>query len=384
MGISMSEVLRATGLTRSGRVMDATRLIKRMLGLERPGSRKEPFQPTPPDSAISLLPAPFVVEVPSVVVDAPAFASPLEPAAPARPSSFTKHDFAYANDQYTYRIYLPGSSKFVASSPSPQPVVVMLHGCKQDAADFAAGTAMNELAEQRKCIVLYPEQRTKANGMRCWNWFETTHQKRDSGEPGMIAALTREVLANPTYNADPARVYICGLSAGGAMAAVVAGQHPDLFAAVGVHSGLPSGAASDVMSAFSAMRSGATRSALAKGKDGAVPTIVFHGDADKTVHPDNGDDVVNAALTTLGASGVALDKLPTIDSNPMHVPDSRATQRTIYRAADGKSYVEHWAIASGPHAWSGGNPTGSYTDPQGPGASLAMLDFFLQHQRQVA
>ncbi len=374
MGISMSEVLRATGLTRSGRVFDATRLIKRMLGLEKPGPRKEPFQSTRPDVAIAPPPEAVAFEAPTVFI-------PLQPVAPARAPSFTKHEFAYANELYSYRLYLPGNSKFVASSPSPLPVVVMLHGCKQDAADFAAGTAMNVLAEQRKCIVLYPEQRTKANGMRCWNWFETAHQKRDSGEPGMIAALTRDVLANPSNRADPARIYICGLSAGGAMAAVVAGQHPDLFAAVGVHSGLPSGAASDVMSAFSAMRSGPTRTALAKGKDVAVPTIVFHGSADKTVHPDNGDHVVAAALASLDASGIPLEKIQAVDGDAARDQGVRATQRTIYRAADGKSYVEHWAIASGPHAWSGGSPTGSYTDPQGPGASSAMLDFFLQHHK---
>ena len=374
MGISMNEVLKATGLTRSGRVMDATRLIKRMLGLEQPSPSKEPFPSAPSGSAISFPPVPFVVEAPPVAVA-------LEPAGPARPSSFTKHDFAYANEQYTYRLYLPGKSKFVASPPAPLPVVVMLHGCKQDAADFAAGTAMNELAEQQKCIVLYPEQRTKANGMRCWNWFEKAHQTRGSGEPGMIAALTRDILANPSHNADPARVYICGLSAGGAMAAVVAGQHPDLFTAVGVHSGLPSGAASDVMSAFSAMRSGANRSARAKAKDGAVPTIVFHGSADKTVHPDNGADVVTAALSSLNASGVTLEKIQSDDSHSAGAQGIRATLRTIYRAADGKSYVEHWAIATGPHAWSGGNPTGSFTDTQGPRASSAMLAFFLQHHK---
>ena len=377
MGISMGEVLKATRLTRNGRVMDATHLIRRMLGLGKPTPKKESLQTNPADVAIAWCPEPVVVELPPAAV-------PVQSVLPARPPSFTKHGFMFANEQHTYRLYLPGTSKFVASSSSPLPIVVMLHGCKQDAADFAAGTAMNELAEQRKCIVLYPEQRTKANGMRCWNWFETAHQRRDVGEPGMIAAMTLEVIANSVYNADPSRVYICGLSAGGAMAAVVANLYPDLFAAVGVHSGLPSGAASDVMSAFGAMRSGATPSALANIKGGAIPTIVFHGSADKTVHPDNGDDVVNAALMSLDASGLALERIQAADDISSGDQSSRTlqrtTQRTIYRAANGRSYVEHWEIASGPHAWSGGNPTGSYTDPQGPGASSAMLDFFLQHQ----
>ena len=378
MGISMSEVLKATGLTRNGRVMDATRLIRRALGLETPSPKRDQPQKIPTIVAIATSPYPAVLEAAPIDV-------PIKPVLPARPSSFTNHDFTFANEQYTYRLYLPGASKLLATTSSPLPVVVMLHGCKQDAADFAAGTAMNELAEQQKCIVLYPEQRAKANGMRCWNWFETAHQKRNSGEPGMIVALTRTILASPVYNADSARVYICGLSAGGAMASVVADLHPDLFAAVGVHSGLPSGAASDVMSAFSAMRSGATRSAIGNGKDSAVPTIVFHGSADKTVHPDNGDDVVNVALMSLGASGVVLEKILVTDESSNGEQSSRTirrtAQRTIYRAENGKSYVEHWEIASGPHAWSGGSSTGSYTDPQGPGASSAMLEFFLQHHK---
>ena len=380
MATLLRKVLRATRLTRQGRVMDATRLIRRALGLDKPSPQEDPRQTMPaagaPRGTITPPQEVAAIETPPVPVPLPAV---LPAMSPARPPSFTEHEFTFANEQYTYRLYLPGTGETVTPSSLRLPLVVMLHGCKQDAADFARGTAMNELAEKKKCIVLYPEQRTKANGMRCWNWFETAHQERDSGEPGMIAALTREVLAN--HHADPARVYISGLSAGGAMAAVVADLYPELFAAVGVHSGLPTGAASDAMSAFSAMRRGASPSAPANGNDGAIPTIVFHGNADRTVHPDNGDDVVDAALAALGASGAALEKIQTIEGNATGEPGSRTTQRTIYRAADGKSYVEHWAIASGPHAWSGGNPTGSYTDPQGPGASLAMLEFFLQHHK---
>ena len=369
MPISMSEVLKATQLTRLGRVLDATQLIRRTLGLDRQGYRQAPPQTIPASNPIGPHPE-------FALLEAPRLEAPPAPTMPARPASFTECGFIFDNRRYAYRLYIPGVGDSVAVSPLP--LLVMLHGCKQDAADFAQGTAMNEMAEQKKCIVIYPEQLTKSNGMRCWNWFDTAHQARGTGEPGMIAALTREVLTS--HHADPARVYIAGLSAGGAMAAVVAGLYPELFAAVGVHSGLPSGAANDVMSAFSAMRRGATKPPAGRENEAAMPTIVFHGSADQTVHPDNGDEVVDVALKTLAASGAALKKIQTVEGIAGE-PDSRMTHRTIYRATDGKSHVEHWEVGSGPHAWSGGHATGSYTDPQGPSASAAMLEFFLQHRR---
>lgn len=203
----------------------------------------------------------------------------------------------------------------------------------------------------------------------------------------MIAALTRYILAQPAGHyqrahnasqppgvADANRVYIAGLSAGGAMAAVVAGLYPDLFAAVGVHSGLPAGAAHDMMSAFKAMGSGA------KGqKAAALPTIVFHGSADKTVHPGNGDSISDSAAVALGHAGLKLVK--SHDAPSAGHARSKSARRTRYTDAHGTPFVEQWRVASGPHAWSGGNAAGSYTDPDGPSASKAMLDFFLLHRK---
>ena len=292
---------------------------------------------------------------------------------PARPASFTKHVFQFAGEEYVYRLYLPGTSP--AAQAPVLPLLVLLHGCKQDAADFSAGTAMNLLAEQRQCMVLYPEQPPKANQLRCWNWFETKHQSRGAGEPAMLAALTHKVLAS--YPADPDRVYVAGLSAGGAMAALVAGLYPELFAAVGVHSGLPSGAASGMFSALIAMRRGSRRTSGKAGKNEVMPTIVFHGSADTTVHPDNGDQVVAFALAGWRASGLVLEKSQRSEVG------QRLTVRDMYSAADGKSYVELWSVSSGPHAWSGGNSAGSFTDPLGPSASLAMLNFFLRHHKSA-
>lgn len=369
MVISALNFLKTAQLARLVRRINAMRLIRRALGLaEAPAARHQPAL------------APVAAPAPALKQATPV-AAPVkpQPALPDRPASFTEHVFKFGDDAYAYRLYLPGTVDSGIVPPPPLPLLVLLHGCRQDAADFAQGTAMNELAEQKKCIVLYPEQSSKANSMRCWNWFEPAHQDKGAGEPGMIAALTHQVLKR--HNADPARVYIAGLSAGGAMAAVVAGLYPKLFAALGVHSGVPAGAAGDVISAFGAMRRGARRGALANEPGDAMPTIVFHGSADKTVHPDNGDQIADAALAAMGAAGLALEKVQPTGESDASTGERRSAVRTIYGTADGKPWVEHWSVESGPHAWSGGNEAGSFTDPLGPGASLAMLEFFLQHHQ---
>jgi len=300
-----------------------------------------------------------------------------------RRPAFTRQIFEFEGERYGFNLYVPPLPPLGASTneSSGVPLIVMLHGCKQDAPDFARGTAMNELAAKMPCMVLYPEQLPKANQMRCWNWFDSAHQGRHAGEPAMLAALTRHVISR--YPVDSTRVYIAGLSAGGAMAAIVAAHYPDLFAAVGIHSGLPPGAAHDVMSAFSAMRHGG--SARAPGdpvaKEDVMPTIVFHGDADSTVHPDNGDQIVLAAIAALKASGVPLRRSLIPQEMPAPTGEMRHTLRTVYSAEDQRSYVEYWSVEAGPHAWSGGSAAGSFTDPHGPDASTAMLAFFLQHRR---
>jgi poly(hydroxyalkanoate) depolymerase family esterase len=407
MSISMRDLARATRLTRDGKLAEATRFIQRSLGFApaaSPAAARRTATPSAGPSApvareqggSAVLDLPFreIPRAPQAPVsrpnhthvpaepagmDAPAVpglaAEPVaqRPLAKPRPASFKAHSFDFDGARYAYRLYLPSLSG--DASLQALPVVVMLHGCKQDAADFARGTDMNTLAEQQKCIVLYPEQLSKANSMRCWNWFEKGHQSRDAGEPAMIAALTRSVLEK--HNGDPSRVYVAGLSAGGAMAALVAGLYPELFAAAGVHSGLAAGAAGDVVSAFGAMR----RGARGAGDGAAVPTIVFHGSGDKTVHPSNGDQVVASALAAISAQGTQLKKSET-GAAPRGAPGAgRPAERTRYSAADGVSHVEHWSVDAGPHAWSGGDPEGSFTDPQGPGASAAMLAFFLQHRQ---
>jgi poly(hydroxyalkanoate) depolymerase family esterase len=256
-----------------------------------------------------------------------------------------------------YKLYIPSTY-----AGEPAPLVVMLHGCKQNPDDFAAGTGMNALAEEQGCLVAYPAQAKNANGSNCWNWFQAADQNRDRGEPSIIAAITQQVMRD--YKVDPARVYVAGLSAGGAMAAILASEYPDLYKAAGIHSGLPIGAAHDVASAFAAMKSGA---ALKTKSGAAIPVIVFHGDRDKTVHPQNGHHVLAHHIAP--QSGAATTEKGS-------KPNGRSYTRAVHRNASGKLMAEHWIVHGSGHAWSGGSKRGSYTDPQGPDASREMLRFF--------
>jgi poly(hydroxyalkanoate) depolymerase family esterase len=245
----------------------------------------------------------------------------------------------------------------------------MLHGCTQSPDDFAAGTRMNFMAEKQTCFVVYPEQRSEANPAKCWNWFRTADQQRCGGEPSLIAGITRQIMRD--YSVDPRRVYVGGLSAGAAAAAIMGETYNDLYAAIGVHSGLACGAATDLPSALMAMRQGGgSNDSVISANRQPVPTIVFHGDRDTTVHPTNGSQILEQSMRT------------TKTQKSVHrgqVPGGRAYTRTVHTDATGRRIFEHWNIHGGGHAWSGGSPAGSYTDPGGPNATSEMLRFFLEH-----
>ena len=268
-------------------------------------------------------------------------------------------DASYTNDAGTrhYKLYVPGSYE-----GAPAPLLMMLHGCTQNPDDFALGTGMNALAEEYGCLVAYPAQSQQANASRCWNWFNAVDQRHGQGEPSIIAGITEEIMAR--YVIDPKQVYVAGLSAGGAMAAIMGTQYPDLYAAVGVHSGLPFAAADDLPSAVAAMK-GDFRKQHAPGR--SLPIIVFHGDKDTTVHPVNGEELIGRRRRHPAEA---------VEVEPGQVPDGHAYTRTLHRRPDGSVHAEHWVVHGSGHAWSGGDARGSYTDGKGPSASLAMLRFF--------
>jgi poly(hydroxyalkanoate) depolymerase family esterase len=384
----------ATRLTRAGQLMEATALLQRLLRGERaPEPTARPQRPALAGRE------PPIIDAEAIVIeetDAPHRARP----APAEPrlasevlartkqrsglglrgvtrrappplrdmvpegARFIEGSYSNAAGRRAYRLFIPSSYQ-----GQPLPLIVMLHGCTQSPEDFAAGTRMNFIAEEQSCFVVYPAQPSAANQAKCWNWFRAADQQRDSGEPSLIAGITRQIMRD--YPVDPRRVYVGGLSAGAAAAAVMGATYDDLYAAIGVHSGLACGAATDLPSAFVAMRQGGGSAATAvRGDAPTVPTIVFHGDRDATVHPDNGDQVLERCTTT------------TRTQKKVHrgrVPGGHAYTRTIHSDASGRGLFEHWTIHGAGHAWSGGSPAGSYTDPRGPDATREMLRFFLDH-----
>jgi poly(hydroxyalkanoate) depolymerase family esterase len=282
-------------------------------------------------------------------------------------ATFEEHSFANEAGSRKYKLYVPSRCKGQAL-----PLVVMLHGCNQSPDDFAAGTRMNECAEEQIFIVAYPAQSRSANASKCWNWFNASEQQRGHGEPALIAGITQRIMRDVSI--ERGRVYVAGLSAGGAAAAVMGVNYPDLFAAVGVHSGLACGAARDLSSAFAAMRQGGGATAGWAHAGGAPPTIVFHADDDKLVNPVNGDQViaqanVNNVFKTTVVRGTAEGGINFI--------------RTSQIDDTGRSMFEQWVLEGAGHAWSGGSAAGSYTEPRGPDASREMVRFFLQHSKRI-
>lgn len=284
----------------------------------------------------------------------PAAARPRQPLAVPEGARFESRSFTCAAGSRRYRLYVPASL-----GGRPRGILVMLHGCTQDPEDFAAGTGMHAQAEAHGIIVVWPEQTRSDNPSGCWNWFRPGDQRRDAGEPAILAGIARQV--SEDFDVGAGRTFVAGLSAGGAMAHVLAATYPDVFSAAGVHSGLAHGAAGDVVSAFAAMR-GENRSS--PGGEILVPLIVFHGTADATVHPDNARQVIGrlaGAATERAAAG------------------GRTCTRTVATGADGAVARELWLIDGAGHAWSGGLAEGSYADPSGPQASAEMVRFFVEH-----
>ncbi|MBC8118035.1 MAG: PHB depolymerase family esterase, partial [Burkholderiaceae bacterium] len=304
---------------------------------------------------------------------------------PAERGQFLSKHFASAAGARNFKLYVPSTY-----AGTPLPLVVMLHGCTQNPDDFALGTRANRWAEARGYLVAYPEQIQRANSHRCWNWFRSGDQHAGSGEPALIAGITQQVIAE--YQIDARRVYVAGLSAGGAMAAVMGQAYPELFAAIGVHSGLPVGVAQDVSSALMLMKTGSsplTHKLFARppsaqsSSERAVPMIVVQGDADRTVNPVNATRLVEqavAARQSTNSETTLRQSVQTVDANTA----GHGYRRTQYADPSGVPVIEQWEIQGVGHAWSGGDAAGSYTDARGPDATRAMLEFFNRHLAPVA
>ncbi len=303
---------------------------------------------------------------------------------PVASGEFTAHVYASGTANRGYKLYVPAPR-----SARPRPLLMMLHGCQQDPDDFAAGTRMNELADVHGFLVAYPAQTSRANSASCWSWFKPLEQEREGAEPSQLAGIVCAIAE--THNVDMTRVFVAGLSAGAAMAVILGETYPDVFAAVGAHSGLPWGAAHNAWSAFSAMQRG--NSQVTKLRMGSpqtrarsapwhgIPTIVFHGDSDRTVVVSNGEAIVEQALHSFPGGTDALRQQAVLASVSTIGHDSSTTR---YLDGAGRSRVESWAVHGGTHAWSGGSSEGSYTDPEGPDASAEMVRFFLEQRARRA
>jgi poly(hydroxyalkanoate) depolymerase family esterase len=376
-------LIEAARLTKAGRLSEATAALQDMLAGQRasgpanPEVRRGPptidgTAETAPGQAEGVgLPIPKalrglldrVSQGGQALGGAPGQTAAAAKAADVPGGQFLAKTFSNPAGSRPYKLYVPSGYR-----GQPVPLIVMLHGCTQSPDDFAAGTRMNTAAEQHTCLVAYPGQTSSANMQKCWNWFSEADQRRGAGEPSLIAGITREVMHD--YAVDPTRVYVAGLSAGGAAAAVMGNAYPDLYAAIGVHSGLACGAARDMQSAFAAMQRGGTVPRPGGPQARVVPAIVFHGDRDTTVNPRNGDAVVEQS-----AQGAALST----QSEDGQVPGGHAYRRTRRIGADGRTVIEQWVVHGAAHAWFGGSTVGSYTDPRGPDATGEMLRFFLEH-----
>lgn len=308
---------------------------------------------------------------------------------PAHASSGTWHAFTYISSQGDRNFFVYTPAGYQPSTPVP--MIVMLHGCTQTVQDFATGTQMNQLADQKQFIVVYPQQSSLANSALCWNWFLPGNQFRNSGEAGIIGGITQSVEQDTTdWTINTHRVYVAGISAGAAMAVIMGATYPDLYAAIGVHSGLEYQAATNAVSAGVVQLDGGPNPQAqgdtafkAMGNHARViPTIVFHGTADTVVNPINGNEVVQQWMETdfdaSGGSYHASFSQPASTTNGQVAGGHSFTVRR-WNNSSGQEIQEYWTVNGMGHAWSGGNSAGSFTDPAGPSATQAMYNFFIQY-----
>ncbi len=305
--------------------------------------------------------------------------SPTPVAAKAASGRVIRGTYKNTAGERPYVLYLPDGDP----PPGGRALVVMLHGCTQDADDVARGTRLHEAAAQRGWMVLYPEQTAAFNVKKCWNWYDPAHQGRDAGEPSIIAGMTAQVVAE--HGGDARRVYLAGLSAGAAMASLVAAAYPERYAALALHSGMVHAAAGSVMEALGVMQRGVASPephaesayrAMA-GLARVVPTLVVHGEADAVVAPINGAQAARQwFLTNARAMGQPLDTTSGATDRSERKEGGYLVRRATYRAKDGTPLSYLVMVRELGHAWSGGSAYGTFTDVRGPDATTMIVDFF--------
>jgi poly(hydroxyalkanoate) depolymerase family esterase len=358
----------ALTLVRSSDVAGATAVIREALSRAAAGTHESEPETRPRGLSASDLASPARRSL-GETLRALRARPPMPPPAPKRPEPgpapafderFLKRAYRGPAGALNYRLYVPADHERRELA-----LVLMLHGCMQDPEDFALGTRMNDLAEEFGLIVVYPHQSRRANPSGCWNWFDRRHQSREAGEPAKLAGLAQALAKE--FGVPGERVFAAGLSAGGAMAEVLAVTYPDVFQAVGVHSGLPYKSAADVPSAFAAMNGTAAPPAPTAASQ-RCRKIVLHGLADATVNPVNGNRIFGEVER--GRTDLARTDLD------WEIEGGRV-RRTVLTDAAGRPAAEQWLVEGGGHAWFGGDPRGSYTQAVGLDASRVMVRFFL-------
>ncbi len=282
-----------------------------------------------------------------------------------------------------YLVYVPKGRSIWRRAP----LVVLCHGCKQTPEEFAQGTRITDLADRHQFVVLLPRQKESANPWRCWNWFES-HTAGGSGEAAIVAAQIRSVRRR--YRCHRKRVLVAGISAGGALAAIMGVRHPDLVAAVAVHSGLACGAAKSPVTAIAVMQSGPEQDvaaladiarASASKQPVRIPLLALHGDADNVVAPRNAAALVRQYLHL---NGHASASDPTAQSSALPAADAE-TRTTLANGrtevvrewrTDGRLVARLVEVAGLGHAWSGGDPSLAYNDAEPPDATELVGAFF--------
>jgi poly(hydroxyalkanoate) depolymerase family esterase len=318
----------------------------------------------------------------------------------ASSGEYREGEYRSEHGERRYRTYTPAPGD---GDPVARPLVVMLHGCTQDADDFARGTRANAAAERAGALLLYPEQAPSAHPQSCWNWFDPAHQTRDRGEPALLAGMTRHVARE--LNADPERIFVAGISAGGSMAQILAATYPDLYRSLAVHSSPPFQSARDVATALAVLQHGVPDPArlpdllLAAMADRTrpMPILVIHGYDDPIVRRVNGEHVLRqwgglasrlgetTSPTEARADGDApASGCPELPGLTVHREEATGpggtTPAPFLRCVYGGEGVrlEYWLVPGLGHAWAGGSPAGTYTDPQGPDATSRIFEFFLE------